>query len=115
MKYEEWLDVWYENFVKPSAKRKTIERYGEIIKNRLVPEFGALDINDVSPLALQKYVSELTTEGNFRTGRGLAASTVNGILTVIRTSLKIAHDIGLTAEYTAHKVRRPKFSEKKVE
>ena len=115
MKYEEWLNVWYENFVKPSAKLKTIERYGEIIKNRLVPEFGARDINDVSPLALQKYVSELTAAGNFRTGRGLAASTVNGILTVIRTSLKTAHDLGLTAEYTAYKVKRPKISEKKVE
>jgi len=27
MKYSEWLEVWLENYVKPSAKVRTYEKY----------------------------------------------------------------------------------------
>ena len=31
MKYKEWLDVWFANYIEPSSKTKTCERYSEII------------------------------------------------------------------------------------
>ncbi len=35
MKYKEWLDVWFANYIKTSSKKKTCERYSEInIKNQ---------------------------------------------------------------------------------
>ena len=30
MKYKEWLDVWFANYIEPSSKAKTCERYSEI-------------------------------------------------------------------------------------
>ena len=30
MKYKDWLDVWFANYIKPSSKTKTCERYSEI-------------------------------------------------------------------------------------
>lgn len=30
MKYKEWLDVWFANYIEPSSKTKTCERYSEI-------------------------------------------------------------------------------------
>ena len=35
MKYKEWLDVWFANYIEPSSKTKTCERYSEIIEKRL--------------------------------------------------------------------------------
>ena len=32
MKYKEWLDVWFANYIEPSSKKKTCERYSEINK-----------------------------------------------------------------------------------
>ena len=35
MKYKEWLDVRFANYIEPSSKTKTCERYSEInIKNQ---------------------------------------------------------------------------------
>ena len=35
MKYKEWLDVWFANYIEPSSKKKTCERYSEIIEKHL--------------------------------------------------------------------------------
>lgn len=35
MKYKEWLDVWFANYIEPSSKTKTCERYSEIIEKHL--------------------------------------------------------------------------------
>ena len=32
MKYKDWLDVWLANYIEPSSKTKTCERYSEITK-----------------------------------------------------------------------------------
>ena len=31
MKYKAWLDVWFANYIEPSSKKKTCERYSEIM------------------------------------------------------------------------------------
>ncbi len=36
MKYSEWLTEWLNNYVRISAKHRTIERYSEIINNHLI-------------------------------------------------------------------------------
>lgn len=53
--------------------------------------------------------------GNRKTGKGLSANSVNAIISVIQGSLKTAHLLGLTKEYTADKLKRPKLKEKPVE
>ena len=45
---------------------------------------------------------------------GLAANSVNGIITVIQSSLKLAYTLGELKEYTADKIKRPKTKEKEV-
>ena len=52
--------------------------------------------------------------GNLTTGKGLAANSVNGIITVIQNSLKLAYTLGELKEYTTDKIRRPKTKEKEV-
>ena len=32
MKVREWLPLWLENYVKPTAKEKTYIRYSEVVK-----------------------------------------------------------------------------------
>ena len=34
MKYKEWLNIWLENYVKPTAKMRTYERYSQIVKQQ---------------------------------------------------------------------------------
>lgn len=114
MKYEIWLDEWFRNYVRPSSKWKTCERYAQIIEKHLKVRLGEYELDDLTPLLLQRYVTELMQSGNTATGKGLSANTVNGMITVIQSSLRLAYTLGQTQAYTADKLKRPKPKEKEV-
>ena len=79
MKYKEWLDVWFANYIEPSSKTKTCERYSEIIEKHLKVKLGEYELEVLSPIIIQKYITELMQSGNLTTGKGLAANSVNGM------------------------------------
>ena len=64
MNYQEWLDDWLYNYVQPSSERRTYERYGEIVHQHVVPALGATEMNDLTPFAMQQFVTELLQKGN---------------------------------------------------
>lgn len=99
MKYKEWLDVCFANYIEPSSKTKTCERYSEIIEKHLKVKLGEYELEELSPIVIQKYITELIQSGNLTTGKGLAANSVNGIIMVIQNSLKLAYTLGESKEY----------------
>lgn len=114
MQYKEWLREWLECYVKPSTKHRTYVRYSEIVSQHIACSLGDYDMNEFTPLIFQHFITELLQGGNLRTGGGLSANSVNGIITVIQNSLKVAHAIGQISEYTADKIKRPKVRENRV-
>lgn len=115
MKYQEWLDEWLNNYVKTTSKRRTFEQYSEIVRVHIVPKMGDSELNVLSPIELQKFVTELLSVGNKATGRGLSASAVNSIITVVQNSLRTAFNLGLLPMNIADGIKRPKITEKRVE
>ena len=59
MKYKEWLDVWFANYIEPSSKTKTCERYSEIIEKHFKVKLGEYELEELSPIVIQKYITEL--------------------------------------------------------
>lgn len=114
MKYKNWLAEWLENIVKPSAKIRTYERYREIAAKHLIPSIGEYDVNHLTPVILQELISELLQHGNLNNGKGLSASTVHTVITIIQTSLKSAYSFGELNHYTAKCIKRPRLLEKEV-
>lgn len=114
MKYKEWLNIWLENYIKPSAKERTYIRYEQLIRTHIVPKIGETDVNDLTPIVLQSFVTELLNTGNLRTGKELSPNFVNTVISVIQNSLKTANMVGIATEYTANKIKRPKTVEKQV-
>ena len=115
MKYKDWLTQWLENYVYPSVKVRTFERYKLIVERHIKEKLGGTELSELSLLALQSFITELLQGGNKKTGGGLAANSVNAVISVIQSSLKTAHMLGLTKEYMADKLKRPKLMEKPVE
>lgn len=114
MKYKEWLKDWLDNYVRPTSKERTYTRYYEIVHQHIIPHLGDYELNELTPINIQKFVTYLSQSGNLKTGAGLSPNSVNAIITVIQGSLETANRIGLSNEYTADKVKRPKISEKQV-
>lgn len=115
MKYKEWLNEWLKNYVKISAKQRTVMRYTEILNDHLIPAIGECELQTLTPIILQRYISELLEHGNKKTGGALSASSVNSIITVIQSSLNVAFNLGIMSERVGDKLCRPKLDEKKVE
>lgn len=114
MKYNQWLSEWLENFVKPTSKQRTYERYTDIINQHILGELGDYELNMITPLVLQHFTMQLLKCGNLVTGRGLSTSSVNSIVTVVQNSLKSAYAAGQVDEYRGDKIKRPKAVEKRV-
>lgn len=115
MKYIDWLIQWLENYIRPSVKVRTYERYRLIVEQHIKDTVGIIELDDLSPLVLQSFITRLLQSGNRKTGKSLSANSVNAVISVIQSSLKTAHLLGLTKEYTADKLKRPKLKEKPVE
>ena len=115
IKYIDWLTQWLENYIRPSVKMRTYERYKLIVEQHIKDKIGGMELNELSPLVLQQFITELLQSGNKKTGKGLSANSVNAVISVLQSSLRTAHLLGLTIEYTADKLKRPKLQEKPVE
>lgn len=76
MKYGDWLNTWLDNYVKPTAKYKTYIRYSEIVSQHISPRLGSYELNELKPLVLQQFVTELSLNGNKKTNEGLSANYV---------------------------------------
>jgi len=115
MKYSEWSAVWLQNFVMPSAKRRTYAKYTQIIRLHILPALGEYTLDDFTPLILQQFVSDLTQSGNLRTGQGLSAGTVNNIISIVQSSVRTAAGVGVIKTDISKELKRPKLREKQVE
>ena len=59
MTYKNWLNIWLENYIKPSSKERTYIRYEQLIRTHIAPKIGEIDVNDLTPIVLQSFVTEL--------------------------------------------------------
>ncbi len=115
MTYKNWLNEWLTHYIKPSSKQRTFEQYSKVAQIHILPYLGDIELTDLTPFVLQKFITDLTTNGNKRTGKGLSPNFVKTILSVIQNSLKTAHLVGYLPEYSANKIKRPKIVEKQVD
>ena len=44
-----WLDEWFRNYIQPSSKIKTCERYSEIIEKHLKVKLGEYELDELTP------------------------------------------------------------------
>ena len=115
MTYKNQFNEWLTHYIKPSSKQRTFEQYSRVAQIHILPYLGDIELTDLTPFVLQKFITDLTTNGNKSTGKGLSPNFVKTILSVIQNSLKTAHLVGYLPEYSANKIKRPKIVEKQVE
>lgn len=115
MKYRIWFEEWLTHYIKPSSKQRTFEQYSRAAQIHILPYLGDIELTDLTPFVLQKFITGLTENGNKRTGKGLSPNFVKTILSIVQNSLKTAHLVGYLPEYTANKIKRPKIVERQVD
>ena len=108
MKYKNWLNEWLALYVKPTTKIRTYKKYSRQIELHLLPALGEFELNDLTATVLQRFTVDLS-------GKGLSANTVNGIISVLKSSLRRAVLLGVTDKEFTNSIVRPKQREKQVD
>ena len=60
---------------------------------------GEHELEELSPIVIQKYITELMQSGNLTTGKGLAANPVNGIMTFFLSTTSYPYITGPPVYY----------------
>ncbi len=107
MQYQDWSPTWLALYVQPMVKMRTYEKYRELVNKRIIPRLGGYELNHLTAGVLQKFVLDLCEK--------LSPNTVNGTITVLRKSLKMAKSLGVSKKCYVDAICRPKMQEKRVE
>lgn len=109
MSYADYLDYWFDNYVKMSCKYSTQMNYTYIIENHLKPALGMYKLRSLTPLMIQEYVNQKFIVG-------LKKNTLSGIMGVLSGSLKYAVvPANLLQSSPAEYVKYPKLSAERSE
>lgn len=107
MKYKDWVLQWLEDQIKPTAKERTYRKYVREAETYLLPRFGERELSELTALDLQTFSGRLARAE-------LASNTVNGVISLLKCSLKSAYRLGLAEHDCTGAIVRPKTREKRV-
>ena len=116
MTVSQWLTTWLEN-VRVEVAPKSHERYGEVVKNFLIPELGNLPLAKLAPNHIQTAYTAWATGGR-RDGKpgGLSPRSRRHIHRILKSSLGRAVELQVLARNPADafKKRLPKVERREM-
>ena len=63
MPFGEWLDFWYQTYVKPQIRPTTQANYEAKIYQHIIPELGKIPLNQLAQKDLQQFYARMKTAG----------------------------------------------------
>src|SRR5262249_12436724 len=110
----EFLAQWDTDWASLNLSAKTVERYRELIAQKIKPHIGAEQLQKLKPVQLATLYAKLLREGRAR-GGALSARTVAGVHRVLHRALGHAQQWGMIAQNVAAVVETPSVEEKELE
>ena len=107
MLYKQWLNEWLELYVNVSTKERTYIKYRQQARKYILPALGDYDVSELTAVELQKFSVSLAE-------RGLSGNTVNGIVSILKSSLKKAVALGIADRQFADSIVRQRQRAGKV-
>ena len=74
--FNDFLDLWWEQYAEINFKPETLKNYGKKIKNHIRPAFGRYKLKTLNPSILQNFINNKFNEGYSRN----SLATMRGIL-----------------------------------
>lgn len=106
--FNEAVEAWRETRAATLAP-KTLERYEDVLRIHLVPEFGRLPMSALTREVIKRYFARLQrngkTRGRQKPGKPLSPGTVRKIQTVLSSVLSEAVELGMIRVNPALRMR----------
>ena len=103
----QWLDTWMEPFCAVKVKPLTFSSYAVAIKNHIKPSLGALRLQAVRGVHVQKLYNRMTADG-------LSAKTVKNVAAILHKAFSVAVKQGLMQANPCDAAELPKAMHKEI-
>ena len=103
----DWLDEWLETFCRPKVKPLTYSAYSASIKNHIKPHMGAVKLQALKGLHVQKMYNSLMDSG--RSGK-----TVKNTAAILHKALSVAVKQGIIPANPCDAAELPKVTNKEI-
>jgi integrase len=104
---KQWLDYWMDNIVKPNKSLGTYYFYKGMIDKYTVPLLGSIPIQDLKPIQIHKYYTQLTQ-------KGLSQNTVRKHHDMLHLVLGVAVKQEMILQNPVEKVEPPQKQHKEA-
>ena len=103
----QWLDTWMETFCAVKVKPLTFSSYAVAIKNHIKPRLGALRLQAVRGVHVQKLYNRMTADG-------LSAKTVKNVAAILHKAFSVTVKQGLMQANPCDAAELPKAMHKEI-
>lgn len=114
MTFAAFVDEWWEKYATKHLAHRTLYTYKQNLKNRILPTFGHMRLDEIKPLHIVNYLQSLEKHGSRGDGKkgGLSAGTIEIDHRIIKNILKRAVEWKVIKRNPADDVRKPKVEHK---
>ena len=103
----QWLDTWMETFCAVKVKPLTFSSYAVAIKNHIKPSLGALRLQAVRGIHVQKLYNSMAAAG-------LSAKTVKNVAAILHKAFSVAVKQGIMQANPCDAAELPKAAHKEI-
>lgn len=104
----EFSDYWLDGIMKGNVRQTTYVAYKGYIENHIKRHMGEFRLNDLYPMDIQKFITELSV------GKQLSPKSIHLIMAVFKNILSCALDFGYIRQNPCNKIRMPRLIEKET-
>lgn len=104
----EYLESWLADYASSNVSPATFDRYESIVRKHLIPAFGTIRLNQLTPATIERSNIRALQGGRIDGKGGLSPQTVIKHHRVLRSALKRAVRLGLIATNPCDRVDPPR-------
>ena len=110
----QYLERWLDDYVAVSVAPSTASHYRDIVRHRLIPALGSVELAELRPQQIQAFYSRLLHEGRADGTGGLSAKSVLRFHQVLHAALHHAVRWQLLARNPADAVQPPRAARREL-
>jgi len=114
IKVGEWLDLWLQEYMRPSLRLTTYSSYEDTIRSHIKPTLSDIMLRELRPEHLQKLYNEKYKRGRVDGKGGLSARSVRYIHVIIHESLEQALKTQLVVRNVSDATTLPRQTKKDI-
>lgn len=108
MTVEQWITVWLEEYIKPSAKPLTYATYSSKARTHILPALGNIKLSALDPTMVQTFYNDLLRK------KGLAPKSISATHGVLHKALQHAVELRYINNNVTDACKTPRVTRKEI-